>query len=42
MLQPYNYAEQIPLLEFSAKQGIVIEAYSTLLYVPAVDFFFKK
>jgi len=31
MVQPYNYAEQVPLLEFSAKQGIVIEAYSTLL-----------
>ncbi|KIM43783.1 hypothetical protein M413DRAFT_443681 [Hebeloma cylindrosporum] len=31
MLQPYNYAEQASLLEFSAKHGIVIEAYSPLL-----------
>jgi len=27
---PYNYAEQKPLLEFSAKHGIATEAYSSL------------
>ncbi|KAF8962110.1 NADP-dependent oxidoreductase domain-containing protein [Flammula alnicola] len=31
MLQPYNYAQQAPLLEFSAEKGIVIEAYSPLI-----------
>ncbi|KAF5309834.1 hypothetical protein D9619_010324 [Psilocybe cf. subviscida] len=31
MLQPYNYAQQKSLLEFSAEKGIVIEAYSPLL-----------
>ncbi|KAF9479131.1 Aldo/keto reductase [Pholiota conissans] len=33
LLQPYNYAEQTSLLEFSAQQGITIEAYSPLLPV---------
>lgn len=30
---PYNYAENKPLLEYSAKHGIVTEAYSSLTYV---------
>ena len=33
MFHPYNYAQNIPLLEFSVRFGIVTEAYSSLTYV---------
>lgn len=33
MLHPYVYAKQKPILEYAKKHGIVIEAYSTLMYV---------
>ncbi len=32
MLQPYVYAEQLPTIEFCQKAGIVVEAYSPLMY----------
>ncbi|KDQ55523.1 hypothetical protein JAAARDRAFT_134095 [Jaapia argillacea MUCL 33604] len=31
LLHPYVYAEQAPILEYGAKHGIVIEAYSSLI-----------
>lgn len=33
MLQPYVWAKQKPIVDFSAKQGIVIEGYSVLMSV---------
>ncbi|KAJ3476647.1 hypothetical protein NLI96_g11019 [Meripilus lineatus] len=35
LLHPYNYAENKELLEYSAKHGIVIEAYSSLRPITA-------
>ena len=32
-LHPYVWAEQAPIVDFCAKNGIVVEAYSALMWV---------
>jgi diketogulonate reductase-like aldo/keto reductase len=38
LLHPYVYAQQRPILEYAAKNNIVIEAYSALTYVHRSSF----
>lgn len=35
-LHPYVYAQQRPIIEYGAEHGIVVEAYSPLMYAITV------
>lgn len=39
LLHPYVHLQQLPILEYAALNGIVVEAYSALMWVPLSSIF---